>query len=205
MLEARGLNCARGDRLLFSNVSFSLAPGEMLHVRGANGSGKTSLLRLLCGLLLPDAGEISWDGENIRHCREQYHAALTYLGHHGGVKDDLNPVENLDFSAGLHGIHSETGADRQALGAVGLTRCSVLPTRVLSQGQKRRVALARLWQENRTLWILDEPFAALDVAAIEVLAEHVSAHLECGGMAVMTTHQEVPLRARSVQELKLGR
>ena len=154
------------ERQLFSDVSVTVKPGSLLAVVGENGSGKTSFLRMLCGLLSPDRGVILWQGKEIRQLKELYSAQLTYVGHLNGIKDELTPVENLKVSACLAGDESSGAIVQKALEAVGLGR-SVhrLPTRVLSQGQKRRVTLARLWLSTRPLWLLDEPFASLDAAA----------------------------------------
>lgn len=206
MFETVALSGSRGERVLFSDVSVTVKPGTMLAVVGANGSGKTSFLRMLCGLLSPDCGSILWQGNDIRQLKELYSAQLTYIGHLNGIKDDLTPVENLTVSACLAGDNSSSEAVQQALEAVGLGR-SVhrLPTRVLSQGQKRRVALARLWFSTRPLWLLDEPFASLDAVATGYLTQRLQSHLSNGGMVVIATHQEIALPAESVQHLRLTR
>ncbi|MDZ4732823.1 MAG: cytochrome c biogenesis heme-transporting ATPase CcmA [Nitrospirota bacterium] len=206
MFQTVALSGSRGERQLFSDVSVTVKPGTMLAVVGANGSGKTSFLRMLCGLLSPDCGSILWQGNDIRQLKELYSAQLTYIGHLNGIKDDLTPVENLTVSACLAGDNSSSEAVQQALEAVGLGR-SVhrLPTRVLSQGQKRRVALARLWFSTRPLWLLDEPFASLDAVATGYLTQRLQSHLSNGGMVVIATHQEIALPAESVQHLRLTR
>lgn len=204
MLAAQGLACLRGDRLLFKNVGFELQAGGLLYVLGENGSGKSSLLRLLCGLGMPEAGDVLWQGESIKQNAEAYLSNLTYLGHLNGLKDDLTALENLQTSARLMGNDVNTQQALDALTAIGIARCAHLPARVLSQGQKRRVALAGLWLAKTKLWILDEPFAALDVASITVLAEQLNRHLVNGGMAILTTHQEVAVNAQSTQTLRLS-
>jgi heme exporter protein A len=206
MLEARQIACVRGDRPLFGGIGFMLEPGAALHVAGANGSGKTSLLRILCGLSAPANGEILWRGENIRELREEYCRELVYLGHAPAVKDDLTPVENLVASAVLGGASVEEADAREALERIGLAGREDLPTKVLSQGQRRRVALARLMLAARSpLWILDEPFTALDRSAVEQLRETVEGHLQRGGMTVFTTHLEVAIRAGAMQRIDLDR
>ncbi len=205
MLAAQGLACLRGDRLLFKNVGFELQAGGLLYVLGENGSGKSSLLRLLCGLGMPEAGDVLWQGESIKQNAETYLSSLTYLGHLNGLKDDLTALENLQTSARLMGNDVNAQQALEALTAIGIARCAHLPARVLSQGQKRRVALAGLWLAKTKLWILDEPFAALDVASISVLTEQLSRHLAGGGMAILTTHQEVAVNAQSTQTLRLSK
>lgn len=204
MLEAIDLACARGERELFSGLNVTVTPGLLVGIVGENGSGKSSLLRMLCGLLPREQGRIQWDGTDIEQLREEYTRRLTYLGHLNGVKDDLTPVENLQISAHLFGDDQSDTSVRAALQAVGLGRhAHALPTRVLSQGQKRRVALARLWLSKRPLWILDEPFAALDEAGTALLTQQFKRHLDGGGMAVVATHQEIALSRESVRYLRI--
>ena len=206
MLQTVALSGSRGQRQLFSDVSVTVKPGTLLAVAGENGSGKTSFLRILCGLLSPDGGAILWQGEDIRQLKELYCAQLTYIGHLNGIKDDLTPAENLKLSACLAGDDSSGAIVQKALEAVGLGRpIHLLPTRVLSQGQKRRVALARLWLSTRPLWLLDEPFASLDAAATSYLTQRLQSHLSNGGMVVVATHQEIALPTDSVQHLRLPR
>ena len=206
MFQTVALSGSRGERKLFSDVSVTVNPGTLLAVVGENGSGKTSFLRILCGLLSPDKGSILWQGRDIRQLKELYSAQLTYIGHLNGIKDELTPVENLKVSAYLAGDESSGEIVPQALEAVGLGRVAHrLPTRVLSQGQKRRVALARLWLSTRPLWLLDEPFASLDTAATSCLTQRLQVHLSSGGMVVVATHQEIALPADSVQHLRLTR
>ena len=206
MFQTVALSGSRGERQLFSDVSVTVKSGTLLAVTGENGSGKTSFLRMLCGLLSPDAGTILWQGKDIRQLKELYSAQLTYVGHLNGIKDELTPVENLKVSASLAGDENSGAAVQQALEAVGLEpRIHRLSTRVLSQGQKRRVALARLWLSTRPLWLLDEPFASLDTTATNYLTQRLQAHLSHGGMVVVATHQEIALPIDSVQHLRLTR
>jgi len=206
MFQTVALSGSRGERQLFSDVSVTVNPGTLLAVTGENGSGKTSFLRMLCGLLSPDAGAILWQGKDIRQLKELYSAQLTYVGHLNGIKDELTPVENLTVSAYLAGDESSGAIVQQALEAVGLVRpVHRLPTRVLSQGQKRRVSLARLWLSTRPLWLLDEPFASLDATATSYLTQRLHAHLKNGGMVVVATHQEIALPTDSIQHLRLTR
>ena len=191
MLHVSQLSCARGERLLFSNISFSLAPGEWMHVQGGNGAGKTSLLRQLVGLAPREAGEITWQGQSPASA--EYRQDCLYLGHHAAVKEDLSPFENLQLAAALDGFPQ---ADRELLNALqrlGLRGRENLPVRVLSAGQKRRTLLARLLTRPARLWVLDEAFNALDVAAVNLLGELIAEHLSNGGMAVLTSHQPLPV------------
>jgi heme exporter protein A len=204
MLELVNLSCQRGERRLFSNLSMAVAPGALVAVRGKNGSGKTSLLRMLCGLFLPEQGTVLWHGENINALKERYVAQLLYVGHLNGLKDDMTPVENLRYAALLGGEQATEASARDALSAIGLdARIHALPTRALSQGQKRRVALARVWLSTRPLWILDEPFASLDEPATQLLTRRFQTHVESGGMVVVATHDEVKLAPDSVQQMRL--
>lgn len=191
MLSVSGLSCARGERTLFADVSFSLAAGEWLHVQGANGAGKTTLMRALVGLSPPQEGHITWRGEPAPSA--DFRRDLLYLGHHAAVKEELTPRENLSLSAALDG---EPADERRVLGALlrlGLRGRENLPVRVLSAGQKRRVLLARLLLRPAPLWVLDEAFNALDTAAVALLGELIGEHLARGGLAVLTSHQPLPV------------
>ena len=204
MLAAEQLACVRGERRLFAAVGFRLDGGELLYLQGRNGAGKTSLLRMLIGLLPPEAGQILWRGQDIHEQIDEYRAELCYLGHHNAIKEELTPLENLLLSARLADEDLSEDDALDALEQVGLAGREDLACKYLSQGQKRRVALARLVKERRALWVLDEPFVALDVAAVAWLAGIISAHLQRGGLAVMTTHQPVDIPAGTVRELRLG-
>jgi heme exporter protein A len=204
MLEALDLECTRGDRRLFQQLAFTLEPGELLHLHGHNGSGKTTLMRTVCGLNAPSAGEIRWKGKNIRKQREDYARDLVYIGHKDAIKADLTGTENLRIACALDGLPiSETEA-WNALERMGLRGHEDLPARVLSQGQKKRVALARLLVNRSPLWVLDEPFIALDKAAVALLEALIQEHLNQDGMVMITTHQDVPLTSGQVKQLQLG-
>lgn len=203
-LQIDGLSCVRGDRTLFCDLSFGIGGGELLHLKGHNGSGKTTLLRALAGLLLPESGEIRWQGRNIRSLREEYSRHLLYLGHLNGIKGDLTAIENLRISSVLDGFELSDRRAWQVLAEIGLRGHEDLPTKHLSQGQKRRVALARLLVNEAALWILDEPFTALDVDAVQLLQEVIHAHVQNGGAAVVTTHQEVAMIGEHTRTVVLG-
>ncbi len=204
LLDVIDLSCSRGDRRLFAGLAFALRGGQVMHVAGPNGSGKTTLLRILCGLTLPESGEVRWQGDSIADLKEEYARELLYLGHLNGLKAELTPVENLAAWAALRGETLDEARILSALESMGLRFIDDLPVKVLSQGQKRRVALARLLLCSRPLWILDEPFVALDVKAVRVLEEAIEAHVAAGGMVVFTTHQPFSLARGELLELVLG-
>jgi heme exporter protein A len=202
-LEAAKLECVRGDRKLFSDVSFSLSPGSLLQITGTNGSGKTSLLRIICGLAMPESGEVRWQGANIRSLGEEYSSSIAYLGHRNGIKEELSSVENLRISAGLAGFELGREEAKNALKQLGLAGRENLPARFLSEGQKRRSALARLVACSTSLWVLDEVLASLDAAAVQLVESMIEDHLSKEGIAIVATHQELNLSAGSFQRLKL--
>jgi heme exporter protein A len=203
-LEVTTLECRRGERRLCADLSFSLDAGTLLHVRGRNGSGKTTLLRALCGLFTPEAGEIRWCGTSTRQLGDDYRRDLLYFGHLNGIKGDLSGSENLRIATTLAGEQVTAAAIAAALIRSGLAGFEELPTRMLSQGQKKRVALARLLLSTAPLWILDEPFTALDVDAVALLQTHIADHVAGGGLVILTTHQEVALTSGQVARLDLG-
>lgn len=204
MLSVANLECVRGDRRLFTNLAFSLEPQTLLQVHGPNGSGKTTLLRTVCGLVLPVSGEITWQGTNIRTLKEDYLKEIFYLGHHNALKDEMNALENLQISTKLSGDPASEDSIINALRRMGLKGREDLPTKVLSQGQKRRVALARLLLTQTSLWILDEPFTALDVNAVKLLADVIAERIDKGGMVILTTHQEAQIVTNNIRHLHLS-
>ena len=204
MLEAIDLQCVRGERTLFSGLDFTLPRGALLRVAGKNGSGKTSLLRIVCSLTPPAHGEVRWDGTSVRKLGEDYARQIVYIGHANALKDDLTARENLSISCELAGIATTPGAVQDALERFGVGHCAMLPTRVLSQGQRRRSALARLALSSGVpLWVLDEPFTALDAAAVDDLQALIGSHVSRGGSIVLTTHQEVEIAGANARRLDL--
>ena len=203
MLEVSNLACSRGDHRLFSGLSLSLHPGQIMQVQGENGKGKTSLLRTLCGFIFPDEGKITWCGQDVRELEEEYLADLLYLGHHNAIKDELSGLENLRIAAGLSGIELDDKQAVTALRRMGLKGRERLPAKVLSQGQRRRVALPRLLVGEARLWVLDEPLTALDVGAVALMQELLAAHLARQGMVIFTTHQPLEIAGVGIQRLAL--
>ncbi len=203
MLTVANLACVRGERRLFQGVGFTLEPGQWIHVEGENGAGKTSLLRIVCGLLHREEGDIHWNGQSVREAGDDYRAALLYLGHAGAIKEELTALENLKIAAALGGQLLDEAHALSALRRLGLKGRERLPTKFLSQGQKRRVALVRLLTSGAKLWVLDEPFVALDVRAVDMLCGLITEHLSSGGMALFTSHQAVSL-GEGGRSLRLG-
>ena len=192
-LEARALTCIRGERQLFQNLNLTLTAGECLHVRGENGVGKTSLLRLLTGLAKPEAGEVLWNQQSIAKDPSLYHRELLFLGHRDALKEDLTALENLQLYAVLDDIQLPDEKALAALWRFGLRGRENLPVSCLSAGQKRRVLMARMLTRQAKLWILDEPFNALDLHAVQDLQGLITEHVEQGGLVILTSHQEVQL------------
>lgn len=198
--SAADLACRRGGRLVFAKLGFEIGPGGALLLRGPNGSGKSTLLRCLAGLLRPERGAVLWDGAPIGEDPEAHRRRLRYLGHQDGVKPQLSVLENLCFGAALAGQARPHAA--AALEAFGIGRLADLPARYLSAGQRRRLALARLVAAPAPLWLLDEPLAGLDDAAIGLFAAAVAAHRRSGGLVALSVHGE--LAVPDVQLLELG-
>ncbi|WP_084282703.1 cytochrome c biogenesis heme-transporting ATPase CcmA [Deefgea rivuli] len=204
MLSITHLAAQRGDRPLFSALSLTLQAGDCVHLRGENGVGKTTLLKLLAGLTQPQQGEICWQEQNIAARGDDYYAQLHYLGHKDALKALLSPFDNLHLAAKLAGNPLSEAAILNALAQVGLARQCDLPVRSLSQGQARRAALARLLVTPRPLWLLDEPFVALDATAQEQLGGWIAEHCANGGIAIFTSHQKLPEAIHHIIELDLS-
>lgn len=201
LLAAQGLACQRGARILFTALSFTLGPGRAAVVEGANGSGKTSLLRILCGLRPPEAGQVLWEGRDAARQRRHFQGQLAYVGHQEGVKADLTVQENLTAAVALAGQRPEGLA--QALERVGLGEQVDVLGGALSAGQRRRVALARLLVGAPLLWVLDEPFTALDAGGRELVTGLLEEHLAGGGLAVVASHHPLGLSENRVQPVAI--
>ncbi|MGA9853394.1 MAG: cytochrome c biogenesis heme-transporting ATPase CcmA [Gammaproteobacteria bacterium] len=202
-LSLHNLGIWRGERCLCRDIGFQLMSGEALHVQGPNGSGKTSLIRVLTGLGRADEGELRWCGQTLRQNGLEYRSALAYLGHSNGVKLGLSPRENLAVFSALLAM-PRIGDIEAALERMGLSASADLSCGMLSMGQRRRTALARLLLARVSLWFLDEPLAGLDAAGVDLLAEMLKTHLAGGGLAVFATHQPLDLRPFPVKTLLLG-
>lgn len=189
-LEAINLECTRGYRQLFSNLSFQIHPGEVLQIEGPNGSGKTSLLRILCGLSIPGEGEVHWRGLDIWQHRQEFYTDMQYVGHINGIKGDLTPRENLQMAQCLSVANHDISMD-DALEQLGIGSYVDMPSRTMSAGQQRRVALARLLTTSAKLWIMDEPFTSLDKQARGMVESMLEQHAASDGMTVITTHQHL--------------
>jgi heme exporter protein A len=201
ILEARAITCVRGERQLFSDLNLQVFAGQCLHVRGVNGVGKTSLLRLLTGLASPEAGEIFWNGAPITRDVSEYHSQLLFSGHRDALKEDLTALENLRMYAAIDGL---TISEKQAFAALwrfGLKGREDLPVNCLSAGQKKRVLMARMLIRRAQVWILDEPFNALDTSAVAELQALIGEHLEGNGVVVLTSHQALSIRGLQVLDL----
>ena len=203
VLEARAINAWRGDRHILRDVSFVLRAGEFLKITGPNGVGKTTLLRVVCGLLPAESGEIDWCGRPVRGVADEFHAQLGYLGHPNSLKADLTARENLRFLAGLRQELTAKDIDA-ALERCGILSRGDLPARSLSAGQKRRLALARLLLAEASLWVLDEPVTNLDTAGIALVEELIQDHVSHGGLALAAAHQRLLDESPNLRRLELG-
>lgn len=203
LLEVRELTCERGQKPVFQGVSFALSEGQWLHLQGANGAGKTSLLRILAGLSPAAGGEVLWRGVPAERSASGYASERLYMGHQLALKEDLSALENLLFQSAISGWRLSRAQALTALAGQGLQGREHLPLRILSQGQQRRCALARLCPGRFRLWLLDEPFVALDAAAVQELGDVLGRHVALGGAVLFTSHQSVSLPG-SGQTLRLA-
>ncbi|WOH39358.1 cytochrome c biogenesis heme-transporting ATPase CcmA [Thalassotalea fonticola] len=201
LLTAQQLTCIREDRLLFDELTFDVRPGDILQIEGANGTGKTSLLRILAGLSQPYSGDILYKSQKIQQCQEDFNADLLFLGHLPGVKGEMTSEENLTFYFKLHGLDPTLA--EQTLSEVNLLGFEDALASHLSAGQHRRIALARLWQTNAKIWILDEPFTAIDKAGVQKLEQLFIKHAQNGGVVILTTHQDLSINSSDYKKIIL--
>ena len=202
ILKAEGLECIRNDMVLFQNLSLAVASGEVLQIKGPNGCGKTSLLRILCGLALPNEGAVYWNDKDIREYNGEYVQHVNYVGHYNGIKVELTPSENLHVSNALSTTRNGSSPE-QALQQFGLYGYEDTPVRKLSSGQKRRVALARLLLTHAHLWILDEPFTSVDDAGRKFIADVLKSHMDAGGILILVSHEPVSISGVAIRAMVL--
>lgn len=201
-LRISGLTCVKRDRVLFEALNFQLMPGELLYLRGPNGAGKTSLLRIITGLSEPESGEVCYEGSPIASSCS-FLSALIYLGHKAGLNGALSAMDNLKFWLAQHGVKVAPERIYAALETLGLVGLEDIPVRMLSAGQQRRVALSRLWLKPAKIWVLDEPFTALDIVGIAWLERQFKQHVDNGGMIITTSHQPLSENAGKHSTLDL--
>jgi len=203
VLEARELTCSKRDRTLFEGLSLVVEPGELLYLRGPNGAGKTSLLRILAGLSTRYEGDIFWQGHPLAEALSDFRQQVLYLGHGAGIKPQLTPLENLRWSCALRGEAVDDERLFTALARVGLTGFEQQPCYGLSAGQQRRVNLARLFCSSASLWLLDEPFTAIDQRGVAEIEQWIGDFADAGGSVVLTTHHVLKL-PRPLRRIELG-
>ncbi|ELA7569551.1 cytochrome c biogenesis heme-transporting ATPase CcmA [Vibrio alginolyticus] len=204
MLEVSNLTAIRDERVLFENLQFEIKPGELVQIEGRNGTGKTTLLRIVTGLGDREEGVIKWKGEEVEKSRDVFHQDLLFLGHQTGVKRELTALENLRFYQSNQNNRSSDEEIFIALTQVGLAGREDVPVAQLSAGQQRRVALARLWLSKQILWVLDEPLTAIDKQGVKVLESLFASHADNGGIVVLTTHQDMFADSPKLRKIKLG-
>ncbi|GHW74574.1 heme ABC transporter ATP-binding protein CcmA [Vibrio cholerae] len=204
MLEVKNLTAIRDERILFESLSFEIHAGELVQIEGRNGTGKTTLLRIIAGLGECECGEILWQRSKIQSDRESYHQDLLFLGHQTGIKRELTALENLRFYLAVHQQTVDEPTIFQALAKVGLAGREDVPVAQLSAGQQRRVALARLWLSKKPLWILDEPLTAIDKQGVSVLEALFLSHAQQGGIVILTTHQDMFADNPKLRKIRLG-
>ncbi len=203
MLEAQSLECVRDDRLLFNGLSFSVAEAEVLQIEGPNGCGKTSLLRIICGLRLAEAGQVMWQGEKIQANREDYYANMVYIGHLPCIKAELTVQENVRALLDTRSLSATDVVIEAALAKVGLATYEDVPSKALSSGQRRRILLAFVELAQAKLWILDEPLTALDVQGVALMESMIIEHRAAGGSVIFTTHHGMQLNCE-MSSIQLG-
>ena len=191
-LIIENLACQRGDKVLFHHLNLQIQAGDFVQIEGHNGIGKTSLLRIVAGFAIPLEGKVRWNSEEIFKQREAFNYDLLYLGHQSGIKPELNAWENLCFYQQISHCHQGDEILWNVLQTVGLLGREDIPAAQLSAGQQKRIALARLWLSEAPLWILDEPFNAIDKKGVAVLTALFEQHAQRGGIVILTSHQEVP-------------
>lgn len=201
LLEAKNLTCIREDRLLFDSLNVEAFAGDIIQIEGPNGSGKTSLLRILAGLSTPYEGDVLFNNTNISKAHEEFHQHLLYLGHLPGVKGEMTAQENLAFNLSLHGMNPDEA--ESTLSKVNLLGFEDALASHLSAGQHRKISLAKLWQSNAPIWILDEPFTAIDKFGVKNLEALFIKHANNGGCVILTTHQELTIPANRVKKITL--
>jgi len=201
LISAKSLTCIREERMLFENLDLNICAGDIVQIEGANGSGKTSLLRILAGLSLPFEGDVYFQDKPIAQIREQFHQNLLFLGHLAGVKGEMSAQENLEFNLALHGLDSSSA--EETLSEVNLLGFEDALASHLSAGQHRRIALAKLWQSRSPIWILDEPFTAIDKLGVKKLEQLFLEHANNGGCVILTTHQDLSFDDDRIKKITL--
>ena len=202
-LKASGLACERGYNVLFTDLSFALVEGDVLHIAGANGVGKSTLIRILAGLYQPDSGTVAWNGKSIHETGNAYRSEIAYLGHKLGLRGDMTPLENLRFHASLTGPGPDS-APESCLRQLRVDDCGNTSLLQLSTGQKQRVAIARLCLVHKRVWLLDEPATALDPEGVRILEDLICTHVDRGGMVILCSHQPLEVRSGNHRAITLS-